>query len=613
MSGEVCENCRQLISESEQAFVYEGRIVCQSCDTVLRRTLEQVPSQPVEVKPAAPSSLAPYKYLKLAARPVLKRFLWILGLVALLAGISGFVLLRQQVKAADKMNPSAGLFTVKRDDLTISVTESGDIKALDTHDIKCEVEGATTIISIVDEGTYVTEEDVNNGKILVELDSSEIKQKLNQQEISFLIAQAAFTDANESLQIQIKQNESDLKAGQMAVRFALMDFQKYLGQASARTVLDRVAKDPNVGFESAMLIADPNSLGGAASQKLNELTDAITIADSKLKQAQTKLISTEKLYAVSYVSKTELERDRLDVNSCAIQHQQALTALDLYKCYDFPKEAEKLLSGYDEAGRGLVRIEARARSQLAQAQAKVDSTKATYLIEKERLERFRKQFAACVIKARTTGQVVYSSSMMDSWERRQNPIEVGARIRERQKIISIPDPNGMKVEVKIHETWIDKVQLGQEARIVIAAFPDKTYSGKVLKKAPLADTGNWFENPDAKVYATEVSLEGTDNSVRTGMTAKVEIIIDQLRDVLSVPIQSVVTQNGEKVCYVMAGTGREKRVVETGLFNDNFVEIKSGLAEGDVVLLNPPRVTESKVPNGQPKPQQSPAPANTGT
>ncbi len=151
----------------------------------------------------------------------------------------------------------------------------------------------------------------------------------------------------------------------------------------------------------------------------------------------------------------------------------------------------------------------------------------------------------------------------------------------------------MKVEVKIHETWVDKIQPGQEAKITVAAFPDRTFTGKVLKKAPLADPEEWL-NPDLKVYSADVRIDGTYDFIKTGMSAKAEIIIDQLQDVLSVPLQAVVTQDGQKICYVMTDSAPEKRQVQTGAFNDNFVEITSGLAPGDMVLLSPPRVGESE-------------------
>jgi HlyD family secretion protein len=488
-------------------------------------------------------------------------------------------------------NPSAkdpALFTVSRGDLTISVTESGDIKAVNSKDIKSEVEGRTTIISIVDEGTYISQEDVNNGKVLVELDSSDIEQKLTQQEVSFLSSEASYAEAKESLDIQKKQNDSDVQGGWLKARFALMDFKKYLGEIVAEQVIERVKESQGLGNTAFEQYLEHPQLGGEALQELKKLNDDITLAESKFERASDKLQWTRKLREKEYVAETELKADELEVESLKVQKERAQIALELFKLYEFPKEAEQFLSDYHEAERELERIEARARSKLAQAQAKLASNEAQYRVQKEQLEKLRKQLKACVITAPSPGQVVYSSST-DAWARRNRPIEIGAEIRERQKIISIPDTTEMKVEIKVHETWVDKVESGQDAKITIPAFPDESFTGKVLKKAPLAEQQNWFLNTDLKVYATDVGIDGTYDFIKTGMSAKVEIIIEQLRNVLSVPIQAVITQEEKKLCYVMTNNGPQKREVETGLFNADFVEIKSGLKEGEKVLLKPPR------------------------
>ena len=81
------------------------------------------------------------------------------------------------------------------------------------------------------------------------------------------------------------------------------------------------------------------------------------------------------------------------MQSSKIQMEKAEIALELFKLYEFPKEVEKLFSDYSEARRELERIEARARSRLAQAEAKLSSNKATYLVRKERLEKLQKQLA----------------------------------------------------------------------------------------------------------------------------------------------------------------------------------------------------------------------------
>ena len=150
----------------------------------------------------------------------------------------------------------------------------------------------------------------------------------------------------------------------------------------------------------------------------------------------------------------------------------------------------------------------------------------------------------------------------------------------------------MIVEVRVHEASVDKVQPGQHVTITAEPFPDKTFYGKVLSVAPLPDAQRGYLSPDIKVYTTKVSIENSQDSLRPGMSAKVEILVEQLDDVLMVPVQVVANRSGRKVCDVATDRGAERRQVQTGAFNDNFVEIVSGLEVGENVLLSPPRVIE---------------------
>ncbi len=509
-------------------------------------------------------------------------------IVVIAIGVFGF--LRPKTGGSNSSNTGTGLFTVERGDLAISVTESGDIKAVDSVDIKSKVEGRATIVSIVPEGTNITPEDVNDGKVLVEMDSSELTEQLSQREIEVSTAEANSSDAKESFLIQEKQNESDVTAAQLKVEFALMDFKKYLGADIAHEVMEKMVSDPNVNPDMTSLINDPNSLGGEASKRIDTLNDAILLARGSLEKAIDILKGTEKLYDANYASELELKSAKLDVDRYTVQRKAAEKNLKLFKLYDFPKEARTFLSDHHEAKLELVRTEARARAQLAQARAKLKSADARFEMQTKRLEKLHEQIKACIIKAPAVGQVVYWSSTQQ-WSRYK--IEQGVEIPEGYKIITIPDASKMKVEIKIHENWIDKIKLGQKAKISIAAFSDETFTGKVLKKAPLAEPQR-FMNADLKVYPTDVSIDGTHDSIKTGMSGKVEILIDELKDVLYVPIQSVVTVDEKELCYVKAGGRTEKRDVVTGLFNDDFVEIKSGLTQGEKVLLNPPRWTASE-------------------
>ena len=512
----------------------------------------------------------------------------ILIAVAIPVILLGWGLLRGRGDDGVVSSASASTFKVARGDLVMSITESGTIKARNALEIESKVEGNSVIVALVPEGSYITEEDVANGRVLVELDSSELRDRKNQQQITFNSAEADYTEAKESLIIQKNQNDSDVQQGLMNLKFARMDFQKYLGEKMADMLIAEY-KATGQAPTTGALLNDPNALGGASLQQLREYESDIDLAKEEYTRAETDLGWTQKLYDKDYVAKSDLESDQLKVKRLKVNWTRANTTLALFLQYDFPKEAEKLFSDYQEAERELERVYAQTRSRLAQAEARLSSSEAKYLLNKEQLERIERQIEACTMRATETGMVIYASSNR-RWGGSRTNIEVGEDVRERELIMTITNADEMDVDVKVHETNVDKVREGQPVRVVIDAQPDKVFSGKVLKIAPLPDPQSVFGNPDLKVYSTDVSLEGVGNSIKPGMSARVEILIAQLDDVLSIPIQSVANRGGRKVCYTMNSGKSEECVIQTGAFNDRFVQVLDGIEEGQEVLLNPPRL-----------------------
>jgi HlyD family secretion protein len=370
-----------------------------------------------------------------------------------------------------------------------------------------------------------------------------------------------------------------------------MDLQKYVGQLAADTLVADANSRDIMDEDFNKLTRDPNQLGGESLQTYRQLTSDISMAQSEYYLAQNTLNWTEKLEAKKYVAKTELESDKLKADKCKITHEQALTALDLFIQYEFPKESHKYFSDYVEAKRELERILAKARSQEAQAVAKKENAEAKFQLEKERLEKLQRQVAAGVIKAPVAGMVVYATQGGGRFggSRSRTSIEVGRELMEREEVMSIPSASEMAVDTKIHETNIDKISVGQRTRITVDAMPDKAFYGSVLKISPLPDPAAFLSNPDMKVYSTDVSLESSE-TLRPGMSAKVEVVIAQLKNILAVPVQCISNRSGKKVCFVHTRSGSEEKEVKTGPYNDKFIQVLEGLNEGDKVLLNPPRV-----------------------
>ena len=85
--------------------------------------------------------------------------------------------------------------------------------------------------------------------------------------------------------------------------------------------------------------------------------------------------------------------------------------------------------------------------------------------------------------------------------------------------------------------------------------------------------------------------------MKPGMNAKVEIIVDQLADVIYVPVQSVEVEQDHHFCYISNSGTLERREINTGLFNDEFIEVRDGLKSGEAVALSLPKKSEIELNN----------------
>ncbi|MBL7189129.1 MAG: efflux RND transporter periplasmic adaptor subunit [Phycisphaerae bacterium] len=526
------------------------------------------------------------------------RRLWVIVLFMAIAATAVVLTGWMRRPAAGDLSGGRATFTARTDELIITVIETGNIKAQQSTDIMCDLGGrGTEIASIVAEGTVITQEDVDNGKILCQLNSSELEDYYSREKTELSGDHASYLQAQEAHLIQLKQNESDIAAAQLAVEFGMLDLQNHLGKAAAEELAAHVADDPNSAIDMSVLLeflAEPNSLGGEALQSLKQYKDSILLADGQFQKYTDVLAGTVKLHDANYASDLDLQSAKLDVDRFRVQKESAEEALNLFKLYGLPKQTKQLLSDYSEAKRELVRTNARTRSSLVQAEVRLESTEARYELQKERVEKLQGEIAACTIRAPSPGIVIYGTSA--DWEkRREDPIEVGDSVHRGQKIFSIPNSSLMGVQLRVHEAWVNMVKPGQEAKITVEAHPDTPFEGKVTSVAPLPDPPRGWLDPGSKVYTTQITIAGSHDIIKPGMSAKVEILAGHLYDVVIVPVQVVANRGGRKVCYIdTGGTTPEEREVQTGAFNSIFVEIVSGVEVGENVLLSPPRRIEKE-------------------
>ncbi len=534
-------------------------------------------------------------------------------------------------------NEEVPTFTAQLGPLQVDVLQGGEIRALQNFEVKSEIEIPTKIISIIPEGYLITEDDIKDGKVLVELDSSELKARIQDHEIDFQTTVATYIDADEGREIQRSENQSLVRDMKEAGVFALMDFEKYLGRDLTAKILTDAnlpatgdeldkfaavldtqsntptdtsalgkAKEPEakavssalakkrLGVSSERIDFSPFLEGqasgdGAAQQKLRQLEDELLLRKSELSVAKQKVESSERLSSKSFITRTQLELDQVAYEKVTLALKTAETELGLFTKYEFSKQCAMLLSAYRESLTKLERTVRANRSKMAQAETRFQTSKRRYEMQLAKTEELERQLKACTIKATQQGLVAYGDLDAGASYNYSNSIEEGASVRLRQTILTIPDMAQMGVMVKIHESQVKKVKVGQPVLIRVDAEPGKVLEGRVAELALLPDSSSSRYTPNLKVYPANIHIIGNQPWLKPGMNAKAEIIVDQLAEVLYVPVQSIEVEADQHFCYIRNNGKLERRSIKTGVFNDEFIEVRDGLQSGESVALSLPK------------------------
>ncbi|HEX6883399.1 MAG TPA: efflux RND transporter periplasmic adaptor subunit [Planctomycetota bacterium] len=440
--------------------------------------------------------------------------------------------------------------SVQRGPLRISVTERGNLKAADSIALKSEIEGQTTILKLVAEGTMVEE-----GDVLCELDATGLIDQRFQQEISLRNAEAAFVKSKQNYEIQKSQNDSDVKRAEQALFFAEMDLRKFQeGEKRAQEA---------------------------------EADEAIKIAEEEATRAGEKLDWSQKLNEKGFLTDTELEADRLSLSRAEIQLEQSKRDKDLLVRFQLPRDEADLVAKLDEARRELERVKLQAAARIVDFEADMNTNEAKLRLEREKLLKVETQIAKSKLIAPRAGMVVYAVEEGGRYGSSQ-PIKEGTQVRERQEIITIPSAAGMIAQVSLHESVLKQVEPGQAAIVRVDAIPGREFHGRVRFVAVMADQNSFWANPNLRLYRTEVAIDDAVPEMRPGMSCAIEILVEEIPDTLFVPVQSIFRRGQETLAFVERGGTSEQRGVAVGRYNDRWVQVLDGLAEGEVVLLAPP-------------------------
>ena len=166
--------------------------------------------------------------------------------------------------------------------------------------------------------------------------------------------------------------------------------------------------------------------------------------------------------------------------------------------------------------------------------------------------------------------------------RTRQMLKVGDQVWRGLCIVSIPDVNNMQVNAKINETDIGKIKLGQEVIIRLDAYPAKPFEGKVSKIGKLSYPKD--KNSKVKVFDIEILIDGSDETLKPGMTVSCEFLYANMDNAFYVPSDCVEKNGSGYYLYVKKGNNYEKQKIKIGPQNSLFTVLEGNFRKGTEVI-----------------------------
>ncbi|MFM9904781.1 MAG: efflux RND transporter periplasmic adaptor subunit [Pyrinomonadaceae bacterium] len=330
---------------------------------------------------------------------------------------------------------------------------------------------------------------------------------------------------------------SFVNKGSVLIRLDDRDARIRLEQAQAQVEQQRKAVAQSVAaLRQAQIrlgIKDGESFDIATFSQVKSVTAQLVLAEKELTRAQ-------RLFDTGDVSKSTLDQRR--------------------------SQRDALIGQLDEA-RSNAAVAVRA---INSAEAAVVTARSGVATSQTQVDQAQKSIADTVIYAPLSGYVS---------ERVADPGEYISPSAPNTKIATIVRTSPLRLRIDVPEQSLGKVALGQGISLQTSAYPDRNFAGVVVRILPNV-------NSTARTLTVEAEVANGDGLLKPGQFATVRISQSKPENAIMVPVSAIKTEGDiNKIYIVKDGVARE-RLVQTGLLENDLIQIKTGIAEGDVVATS---------------------------
>ena len=428
----------------------------------------------------------------------------------------------------------------------INIIESGVLQARRSVTLASDLpSNKAKIIFLQPEG-----EVVKPGDVIVKFDPSPFVEDITKLTADISDASAALAQAEEELQIAIQQGRENVDSMKHNLEVArlkhknLKDAELPVRKAKSKNDLQAAELKFKQARKKAGSMKDLLDQGFTKRREYEQAKAAINTASSELALAKQQYKLLTEMVAPGELRQSELQLKELErkvgEQKMLNQHKMALKNTALIR----------LNHRYD----GL-------KKSLKSAQALLDKT---------------------TLIAPVTGFVVYK---MVSVQGEMRKVQVGDSVWQNNGFIVLPDMSEIITDLKIRETDIAQLEVGQAALIRPQAYTNMTLKGRVETIGTLA-TG---KNEEMPRFLVRIAIDGIDPKLRPGMTVRARIQAAHLENVIRVPVEAVFYSGDQTVSFLWKMNKAEPIEIETGPSDGDFVVVTRGLSGGEKLLLHDPR------------------------
>ena len=408
---------------------------------------------------------------------------------------------------------------------------------------------------VITPGESVRKKQILAGDVVCRLDSSDLEESEQKYEIRVNDYRALYEKAIKDVEIRKALNESKNAQAELNAELAELDFQKYLK--------------------------------GTYPQQIEKMEGDLQSSREDLTRAQDALEFAERMAFKGYKAVDEVEKARLKVMKLEYDVKNQEKSRQVLQDYLHGRTLLLLRENALHLKRQAKRVHLSGEASMAQYRVLKSSRERVYNIYQNRLDWIREQLDACTLVAPQAGKVVIAA---EGSSRNPTLLEEGSTVRERQKIIHIPNLSDMKVQARIHESRISHVQEGLRATALISSLPNEVFDCGLTSLSTLPVPGN-YPNYDQRDYIAEFRIAipaHLAGELRPGMTAGVEVVANKIDEpVIQVPMNAVFQAGPKHFVWVPFGETVLRREITVGQSDDEYFVVRDGLLKGEQVVIKP--------------------------